>query len=86
MLYCVHKYGLSTENLYDKIKDEILTSDIFKFDWYIRSRTPQEIGRRISTLLLAITREMEGPLHGKRGKQWVNQIIALDLDQWNHHL
>ena len=68
LLYCVHKYGLSTENLYDKIKDEILTSDIFKFDWYIRSRTPQEIGRRISTLLLAITREMEGPLHGKKRK------------------
>ncbi|RLV94938.1 ISWI chromatin-remodeling complex ATPase ISW2 [Spathaspora sp. JA1] len=69
LLYCVHKYGLSTEGLYEKIKQDISDSDLFSFDWYIQSRTPQEIGRRISTLLLAISREMDGPLHGKRKRQ-----------------
>ncbi|KAL6453020.1 ISW2 ISWI chromatin-remodeling complex ATPase ISW2 [Candida maltosa Xu316] len=66
LLYCVHKYGLSTENLFEKIKEDIAGSDIFKFDWYIQSRTPQELGRRVTTLLLAISREMEGPLHKKK--------------------
>ncbi|EGW31748.1 uncharacterized protein SPAPADRAFT_51729 [Spathaspora passalidarum NRRL Y-27907] len=69
LLFCVHKYGLSAEGLYEKIKSDISDSDLFKFDWYIQSRTPQEIGRRISTLLLAISREMDGPLHTKRKRQ-----------------
>ncbi|KAI5959176.1 ISW2 [Candida pseudojiufengensis] len=61
LLNCVYKFGLNDEKLYDKIKQEILNSDIFKFDWYIQSRTTQEISRRINTLLLAISREIEGP-------------------------
>ncbi|KAG7194567.1 chromatin remodeling complex Adenosinetriphosphatase [Scheffersomyces spartinae] len=68
ILNCVHKLGLFTDNLGEKIKEEILASDLFRFDWYICSRTPQELSRRVNTLLLAITREMEGPLHGKRRK------------------
>ena len=71
LLCCVHKYGLFSENLLEKIKEEIAACDLFRFDWYILSRTPQEIGRRINTLLLAISRELDGPLHNKRkpGKQ-----------------
>lgn len=69
ILYCVHKIGLFSENLADRIKEEIAKSDLFKFDWYIRSRTPQELGRRVNTLLLAITRELEGPANlRKKGK------------------
>ncbi|KAK6459655.1 chromatin remodelling complex ATPase chain ISW1 [Scheffersomyces xylosifermentans] len=66
LLYCVHKYGLFSENLYEKIKEEIKKSDLFYFDWYFLSRTSQELSRRVNTLLLAITRELEGPVHGKR--------------------
>ncbi|CUM57156.1 unnamed protein product [Debaryomyces tyrocola] len=61
ILNCVHKYGLFSENLLEKIKEEIAINDSFKFDWYMLSRTPQELGRRVNTLLLAITRELEGP-------------------------
>ncbi|ODV79301.1 uncharacterized protein CANTADRAFT_51298 [Suhomyces tanzawaensis NRRL Y-17324] len=66
ILCCVHKFGLFSENLSEKVKEEIMASDLFKFDWYMLSRTPQEIGRRINTLLLAITREMEGPAAAKK--------------------
>ncbi|KAI5952612.1 ISW2 [Candida jiufengensis] len=66
LLNCVYKFGLNDEKLYEKIKQEILNSDIFKFDWYIQSRTTQEISRRINTLLLAISREIEGPVSKKR--------------------
>ncbi|KAK6465787.1 SNF2 family N-terminal domain-containing protein [Scheffersomyces coipomensis] len=66
LLNCVHKYGLFAENLLEKIREEINQSDVFRFDWYILSRTPQEIGRRINTLLLAVTRELDGPK--KRGR------------------
>lgn len=66
ILNCVHKYGLFSENLFEKIKEEITTSDLFRFDWYMLSRTPQELGRRVNTLLLAVTRELEGPPNLKK--------------------
>ncbi|OBA22461.1 hypothetical protein METBIDRAFT_39133 [Metschnikowia bicuspidata var. bicuspidata NRRL YB-4993] len=68
ILCCVYKYGLFADRLGEKIKQEILQSELFKFDWYITSRTPQEISRRISTLLLSLARESEGPGGRKRGK------------------
>ncbi|KAI5961124.1 ISW2 [Candida margitis] len=66
LLNCVYKFGITDERLNDKIKQEIQNSDTFKFDWFIQSRTSQEIGRRVNTLLLAITREVEGPMNKKR--------------------
>ncbi|CAI5758178.1 unnamed protein product [Candida verbasci] len=72
LLNCVNKYGLQTEHLYEKIKNDIIRSDLFKFDWYFQSRTPQEIGRRITTLLLAISKEAEGPNVKKRKNQESN--------------
>lgn len=70
ILYCVHKHGIFSENLLEKIKEEIGLLDLFKFDWYINSRTTQEIGRRVNTLLMALSRESEGPVAPKKkGKQ-----------------
>lgn len=70
ILCCVHKHGIFSEKLGEKIKEEILNSDLFKFDWYITSRTPQEISRRVNTLMLALARESEGGGYTrKRGKQ-----------------
>lgn len=66
LLVCVRKYGLFDKNLFSKVKMDIMESDLFKFDWYFLSRSPQEIGRRINTLLLAITREMDGPISKKK--------------------
>lgn len=59
MLNCVYKYGIMDEKLGEKIKQDIVESELFRFDWYIASRTPHEISRRINTLLLALARESE---------------------------
>lgn len=61
LLISVNKFGLLSENLYEKVKAEIRKSEHFKFDWFFLSRTPQELSRRANTLLLAVTREFEGP-------------------------
>ncbi|KAI3406187.2 ISW2 [Candida oxycetoniae] len=66
LLNCVYKFGIFDEKLNYRIKQEIEDSDLFKFDWFIQSRTPQELGRRINTLLLAISREADGTLNKKR--------------------
>lgn len=53
-------YGLATDDLYEKIKKDINEFPVFRFDWFIRSRTPVEIGRRCTTLISMITKELEG--------------------------
>ncbi|KAL1310528.1 hypothetical protein AAFC00_000812 [Neodothiora populina] len=58
LLVQIDKFGLETEGLYEKIRDEIRDSPLFRFDWFFLSRTPQEIGRRCNTLITTVSREM----------------------------
>ncbi|KAL3234823.1 ISWI chromatin-remodeling complex ATPase ISW2 [Nakaseomyces bracarensis] len=61
ILMTVRKYGLMADRLYEKIKQDIMESDLFKFDWFIRTRSANEISKRVNTLLTLITREYESP-------------------------
>ncbi|KAJ9292882.1 hypothetical protein DTO271G3_8329 [Paecilomyces variotii] len=61
LLVMLDRYGVDGEGLYEKIRDEIRESPLFRFDWFFLSRTPVEIGRRCTTLLNTIAREFEGP-------------------------
>ncbi|GMG21289.1 unnamed protein product [Ambrosiozyma monospora] len=66
LLLKVNEYGLTKGNVYEKIKFDIMNEPEFKFSFFFRSRTSNELGRRANTLLLAITREVEGPDAFKR--------------------
>jgi SWI/SNF-related matrix-associated actin-dependent regulator of chromatin subfamily A member 5 len=66
LLVMLNKYGLDAEGLYEKIRDEIRESPLFRFDWFFLSRTPQELGRRCATLITTVSREMEGGKENKR--------------------
>lgn len=69
ILYCVYKHGIFAEKLGELIKEEILQSDLFKFDFYMSSRTPQELSRRVNTLMLALARDGDSGQGRKRGRQ-----------------
>ena len=74
LLVMLDRYGLDTEGLYERIRDEIRESPLFRFDWFFLSRTPQELGRRCATLITTVTREMEGKGDGgKRGMEEVEE-------------
>ena len=60
ILIMLDKYGVNSENVYDNIRQEIQDSPLFRFDWFILSRTAVEIGRRCSTLLHTVEKEFEG--------------------------
>jgi SWI/SNF-related matrix-associated actin-dependent regulator of chromatin subfamily A member 5 len=60
LLLMLNKHGIDTEGIYDKIREEIRESPLFRFDWFLLSRTPIEISRRCTTLLTTVTREYEG--------------------------
>ena len=59
LLVQLDKHGVDSEGIYEKIRDEIRESPLFRFDWFFLSRTPVEIGRRCNTLLTTIVKEFE---------------------------
>ncbi|KAH3903178.1 DNA translocase SCDLUD_000794 [Saccharomycodes ludwigii] len=61
ILMHVVKYGLFSENVFEIIRQDILSSSLFQFDWFIKTRTAHELSKRVYTLLTIITREIEGP-------------------------
>ncbi|KAI9323763.1 SNF2 family N-terminal domain-containing protein [Dichotomocladium elegans] len=57
LLVMLEKYGYGTENVYDHIRREIKESPMFRFDWFLKSRTSQEIARRCNTLIGLVQKE-----------------------------
>ncbi|CAJ0903934.1 5854_t:CDS:10 [Entrophospora sp. SA101] len=51
LLMALAKYGYGTEGVYEKIRNEIESSECFRFNWFIKSRAAGELGRRCSTLI-----------------------------------
>lgn len=44
---------------WDELKMEVRRSPLFCFDWYIKSRKPAELARRVEQLLRLIEKEAE---------------------------
>ncbi|CAO0800894.1 unnamed protein product [Mucor circinelloides] len=57
LVVMLEKYGYGTENVYDNIRREIKQSPLFRFDWFLKSRTSQEVARRCNTLISLIQKE-----------------------------
>ena len=74
LLVMLDRYGLDSEGLYEKIRDEIRESPLFRFDWFFLSRTPQELSRRCATLITTVTREFEGGSTGKENKRGAEEV------------
>ncbi|KAF9916163.1 hypothetical protein BX616_004467 [Lobosporangium transversale] len=47
----LERLGYGTDDVYDKIRDEIRKSPLFRFDWFLKSRTPLELQRRCAYLI-----------------------------------
>ncbi|KAL3424286.1 chromatin remodelling complex ATPase chain Isw1 [Phlyctema vagabunda] len=61
LLVLLDRFGVDSEGIYERIRDEIRESPLFRFDWFFLSRTPTEISRRCTTLLTTVAREFEDP-------------------------
>ncbi|KAJ3074863.1 SWI/SNF- matrix-associated actin-dependent regulator of chromatin sub A member 5 [Podochytrium sp. JEL0797] len=60
MLVCLEKYGYASEDVYDRMKEDIKQSALFRFDWFIKSRTAAELSKRCATLIAILQKEDEG--------------------------
>lgn len=56
LLCMIHKLGYGA---WDEMKAEIRKSWRFRFDWFFKSRTPQELQRRCDTLIRLVEKENE---------------------------
>ncbi|KAK4477886.1 hypothetical protein RD792_017151 [Penstemon davidsonii] len=54
MICMVHKLGYGN---WDELKTAFRTSPLFGFDWFVKSRTTQELARRCDTLIRLVERE-----------------------------
>lgn len=57
LLVQLDKFGVGREDLYERIREEIRESPLFRFDWFFLSRSGLEIQRRCTTLLTMVMRE-----------------------------
>lgn len=72
LLVLLDKYGVDSEGIFERIRDDIRESPLFRFDWFFLSRTPIEISRRCTTLLTTVAREFEDAAAPKGANGTVN--------------
>ncbi|ORY25274.1 putative chromatin remodelling complex ATPase chain [Naematelia encephala] len=68
----MHHHGIDRDDCYELIKRDIGEWPLFRFDWFFKSRTPDELKRRGQTLLLCIMKdkaEEDDKPKGKGGKK-----------------
>lgn len=59
LLCRLHHYGMQVDDVYERIKRDISEFPVFRFDWFFKSRSTQELQRRCNTLLSMIEKEAE---------------------------
>ncbi|KAI0814754.1 SNF2 family DNA-dependent ATPase [Irpex lacteus] len=75
LLCRLYHYGMRTDDVYERIKKDITEFPVFRFDWFFKSRSPQELQRRCNTLLGMIEKEAEAKqaeevkVKGTKGKK-----------------
>lgn len=81
LLVLLDRYGIDSEGLYEKMRDDIRDSPLFRFDWFFLSRTPIELSRRCTTLITTIVKEFEDvPAKGSNGTNGKSKRDAEDED------
>ncbi|KAG7446305.1 SNF2 family DNA-dependent ATPase [Guyanagaster necrorhizus] len=80
LLFRLWHYGMRSDDVYEKIKKDITEFPVFRFDWFLKSRSPQELQRRCHTLLGLIEKEAETNqlLQPKGKKRGIDQVHRSD--------
>lgn len=59
LLVRMHHHGIDRDDCYELIKRDIGEWPLFRFDWFLKSRTPEELRRRGQTLLLCLMKDVK---------------------------
>ncbi|CEH18287.1 chromatin remodelling complex atpase chain isw1 [Ceraceosorus bombacis] len=61
ILVSLSKHGLRGDETWEKIKADISEHPGFRFDWFVKSRTPIELSRRATTLMTLVLKDASVP-------------------------
>jgi len=59
LLCGLNYYGMTADDIYERIEKDITDFSVFRFDWFFKSQSPQEPQRRCNTMLGMIEKEAE---------------------------
>ncbi|KAG0340855.1 hypothetical protein BG004_006257 [Podila humilis] len=59
LIVMLERLGFGSEDVFDRIRDEIRKSPMFRFDWFLKSRTPLELSRRCQYLIKCLIADDE---------------------------
>lgn len=71
----MYRFGLDRPDLYERIRDAIRQSPLFRFDFFVQSRSTAEISRRCSTLIACVYKEIH-PHESATAKASANKSTA----------
>ena len=80
LLVLLDRYGIDSENLYERIRDDIRESPLFRFDWFFLSRTSTELSRRANTLIQTVVKEFEESKESSSKANGVNGKAKRELE------
>jgi SWI/SNF-related matrix-associated actin-dependent regulator of chromatin subfamily A member 5 len=78
LLVRMHHHGIDRDDCYELIKRDIGEWPLFRFDWFFKSRTPEELRRRGATLLLCIMKDVNGEVEDKKPLKSGGKKRAID--------
>lgn len=79
LLCRLNHYGMRTDDVYERIKKDITEFPVFRFDWFFKSRSPQELQRRCNTLLGMIEKEAEAKQAEERARAPSKSKVCLSV-------
>ncbi|KAJ2609506.1 chromatin remodeling complex Adenosinetriphosphatase [Coemansia sp. RSA 1365] len=68
LLVYLARIGIASDDVYDRIRQEVRLSPLFRFDWFIKSRNTQEIQRRCQTLVGLLEKDSQGAKAVRNGR------------------
>ncbi|CAD5224172.1 unnamed protein product [Bursaphelenchus okinawaensis] len=69
LLVKLNEFGYDSPDIHEQIRKAIRDAPQFKFNWFFRSRTAAEIGKRLSSLIPSITTEEDDEQEEKARKR-----------------
>lgn len=83
LLCRLNHYGMGTDDVFERIKKDITEFPVFRFDWFFKSRSPQELQRRCNTLLGLIEKEAEASqAEEMKTKNLKSKVRVFSLPRW----
>jgi len=82
MICKLHELGFDTPDVYELIRRDFLSARQFRRDWFIRSRTAQELSKRCANLIQLVEKEYAGegePYQPQKAQKRTTTVVENEI-------